>query len=251
MSERTHATKANLAPKERLASGLLGAALIRDGLRRGSLAGALTVAGGAGALMRGTSGAWPVYPKLGVSATPGRTRRGVSVRRSITVQRPIDEVYEAWRRLENLPRFLSHLDSVTELGDVSHWVAKAGPLRFEWTAKIIEDAPPRCIAWRALPGGDVFSEGRVELRPAPANRGTEVRVSLQYAPPGAALFLAAAPLFERISHVQLGQELHRFQQILETGEPTTSERARKPDGRMRERERRPLETRVSTVEAAQ
>ena len=53
-------------------------------------------------------------------------KRGIEIERSVTVNKPRDEVYAFWRDLSNLPRFMRHLESVTELGDGrSHWVAKA------------------------------------------------------------------------------------------------------------------------------
>ena len=40
--------------------------------------------------------------------------RGVHVRESIRLEVPVADVYRFWRRLENLPRFMTHLDRVTE-----------------------------------------------------------------------------------------------------------------------------------------
>ena len=92
--------------------------------------------------------------------------RGVRVRDAVRLEKPLAEVYRFWRRLENLPQFMTHLERVTELGDGrSHWIAK-GPagVRVEWDAEIINEAENKVIGWRSIPGGDVVT-GRIgELR---------------------------------------------------------------------------------------
>ena len=72
---------------------------------------------------------------------------------------PVADVYRFWRRLENLPQFMTHLDRVTEAPDgTSHWVA-AGPagLTVEWDAEIINEVENKVLAWRSLPGSDVVT----------------------------------------------------------------------------------------------
>jgi len=44
---------------------------------------------------------------------------------STTVLRDPQDVYAFWRRLGNLPSFMTHLESVVEDGPRSHWTAKA------------------------------------------------------------------------------------------------------------------------------
>ena len=48
------------------------------------------------------------------------------ISRSVTVNCPREQVYQFWRDLENLPRFMQHLEAVTATGNRrSHWIAKA------------------------------------------------------------------------------------------------------------------------------
>src|SRR4029453_15844100 len=85
---------------------------------------------------------------------------------------PLAEVYGFWRRLQNLPQFMAHLDAVTEGSDgQSHWVA-IGPagLAIEWDAEIINEIENKLIAWRLLPGSDVVTAGPVIFHAAPAGR---------------------------------------------------------------------------------
>ena len=61
----------------------------------------------------------------------------LQVNRSITVMCPREAAYRFWRDLENLPRFMQHLQSVTRAGNgLSHWVVKAPAGQdVEWDAE--------------------------------------------------------------------------------------------------------------------
>src|SRR5690606_7893491 len=102
---------------------------------------------------------------------------GIRVRKSITVARPVEEVYAFWHDFENLPRFMRHLESVEVTGEGrSRWRAKApAGMSVEWEAVTTEDWPNEVIAWRSVDGSTVSNEGRVEVRPAPGGQGTESR----------------------------------------------------------------------------
>lgn len=144
---------------------------------------------------------------------------------AITINRPVEEVYEFWRNFENLPRFMNHLKSVTITAPGrSHWVAK-GPAgsQVEWDAEIIEEKPNELIAWRSLPGAEVENAGSVRFSRATGNRGTVVRVKLQYHPPGGALGSTVAKLFGEAPEKQIPVDLGRIKQLLETGEIARTE----------------------------
>jgi uncharacterized membrane protein len=223
----------NVAPLERWASAVAGAALARYGLapeRRRSAAGlALAFAGGA-LLKRGVTGHCDVYGALGVSSGKGRARRaavapaeGITVDESVTIQKPAEELYRFWRRLENLPRFMEHLREVREIGDGrSRWVARA-PLRrtVAWDAEIVNEIENRLIGWHSVGEADGTSSGSVSFEPAPGGRGTRVRVRLQYDPPGGRLAAALAKLFGEEPSQQIREDLRRLKRIVETGEVPT------------------------------
>ena len=148
-------------------------------------------------------------------------QRGImQAKRSITVRKPVEEVYEFWHNFENLPRFMRHLVSVVETGERrSHWVAKAPAGKtVEWDAETTEDRPNELIAWRSLPGADVYNAGEVRFTPAPGNRGTEVRVTLEYDPPFGKLGSKVAMLFREEPGQQVHDDLRHFKQVMETGE---------------------------------
>ena len=148
-------------------------------------------------------------------------QRGIiQAKRSITIRKPVEEVYEFWHNFENLPRFMRHLESVTVTGDRrSHWVAKAPAGKtVEWDAETTEDRPDELIAWRSLPGADVYNAGEVRFTPAPGNRGTEVRVTLEYDPPFGKLGSKIAMLFREEPGQQIQDDLRHFKQVMEIGE---------------------------------
>jgi uncharacterized membrane protein len=150
---------------------------------------------------------------------------GVQVERVTTVSRPIEDVYQFWKTFENFPRFMRHLESVHITGDRrSRWCA-TGPagMRVEWDAETIRDDENEWIAWRSLEGSDVQNSGSVRFTPAPGARGTEVRVQLEYSPPGGALGRRVAWLFGEEPDQQVHEDLHRFKQLMETGEIPLSE----------------------------
>ncbi|WFE99131.1 SRPBCC family protein [Micromonospora sp. WMMD964] len=159
----------------------------------------------------------------------GRARRArarvIRMEIGVTVNRSPAEAYRFWRDVENLPRFMAHLESV-RADDLrrSHWVAR-GPAgrHVEWDAEIIDDQPNKSITWRSLPGTGVPNAGRVRFVPAPGDRGTEVRVELRYAPPAGSLGRTVAKLFGEEPEQQVRDDLRRFKQVLETGEVVRSE----------------------------
>jgi uncharacterized membrane protein len=144
----------------------------------------------------------------------------VRVERVTTVNKPVHEVYEFWREFQNFPRFMRHLESVEVLGDRrSRWRAKApAGQTVEWEAEMLEDRQDEWIAWRSLPGSQVENSGSVRFSPAPGARGTEVRVQLQYSPPAGRVGRGIAWLFGEEPEQQIHDDLHRFKQLMETGE---------------------------------
>jgi uncharacterized membrane protein len=119
-----------------------GAVLLLVGASRRSTVGACLAVASAPLLYRGITGRWPdvlngAQPDSTKSALSGD--RGVHVRESIRLEVPIADVYRFWRRLENLPQFMTHLDRVSEASDgTSHWVAcEPAGMAVEWDAEIV------------------------------------------------------------------------------------------------------------------
>jgi uncharacterized membrane protein len=203
---------------------VLGKALTSDRNNRSRVAAAAAAVLGvtvldviAGRSLSGAPAETPVHER--------QRERRIRVTKAITVNSTPDEAYRLWRNLENLPRFMAHLESVRVMDDRrSYWKAKA-PLgaTLEWTAEITQDRPHELIAWRSLEGADVTNSGQVRFTPLPADRGVEVRVELSYDPPGGIVGATVAKLFGEEPSVQVDGDLRRFKQVLEVGEVVHSD----------------------------
>lgn len=226
----------NVGQAERWVSAIGGGALALYGITRGSLGGIALALLGATLVQRGMSGHCNVYEAIGFDTSESARRsengnvsvragRGFKVERSVTINRPAEELFRFWRDFENLPRFMNHLESVQVTSEKnSHWVAKApAGTSVEWDAEVYNEKENELIAWRTLEGADVPSAGSVHFEPSAGGRGTIVRVILKYDPPGGALGAAIARLFGENPEQQIAEDLRRFKQLMETGEVATVE----------------------------
>jgi uncharacterized membrane protein len=206
--------------------GVGGAALLLWGFKRRSVAGTLVSSIGLDLLNWSFTGHY-LHEVLGLTALTSKGWRalvphqlGVRVHRSLSVYRPVEEVYRFFRDFKNLARFLRHVNAIREIDDKhSHWYVK-GPagMEVEWDAEIINDQPNELISWRSVGSADVESTGSVRFEQAAGNRGTIVRVSLNYVPPAGALGAIIAKLFGEEPEKQIKDDLRRMKQILEAGE---------------------------------
>jgi uncharacterized membrane protein len=216
----------NISEAERWLSMAAGVGLTAYGVSRRRPSGWALAGLGALLFRRGLTGHCDTYELLGLNTagTGEDTRRalggsaGIVVDESITINRPISELYRFWRNLENLPRFMSHLESVERITDtLSRWRAK-GPAGadVEWNAEIINEVPDKVIGWRSIEGSDVVSAGSVNFDEAAG--GTRLRVRLQYSPPGGRMGAAIAKLMGRDAGTEIRQDLQRFKQMVESSE---------------------------------
>ena len=230
----------NVNQTERWISGLAGGALALYGLTRRTWGGAVLALVGGTLIHRGSTGHCYMYDALGVNTAGTEAGNplvsvpaghGIKVEKSVTVNRPAEEVYRFWRDFQNLPRFMNHLESVSDLGGGrSHWVAKAPAGKtVEWDAEVYNEKENELIAWRSLEGADVDNAGSVRFEPAPEGRGTIVRVTLKYDPPAGKIGSLIAKLWGEEPSQQIEEDLRRFKQVMEAGEIPTTEG--QPSGR--------------------
>lgn len=149
----------------------------------------------------------------------------MKVKKVVTINRSPEDLYNFWHNFENLPRFMRHLEEVRVSTDSrSHWKTKApAGQTVEWDAEITEDQPNKLIGWRSVKDADVPNSGTVSFIPATGNRGTWVRVELEYDPPGGKAGALVAKMFGEDGDKQLYDDLHAFKQVMELGEIVVSE----------------------------
>jgi uncharacterized membrane protein len=222
-----------VADPERLVSAAAGGILVLQGLGRRDLVG-LLIAGVGGALAyRGATGHCSMYQKMGIDTarSDGRETKTtaeqnhVRIVESFLINKSPEELYNYWHNFENLPKIMTHLESVRNLGEKrSHWVAKAPWIvggQVEWDAEVTAEEPNSRIDWRALPEGDIDHRGSITFKPAAGDRGTLVRVVLEFQPPAGQVGRWIAKMFGEEPEQQIRDDLRRFKRVMEIGEVLT------------------------------
>ncbi len=223
--ENWQSTGAAMPGAERAMFGVAGAFLLTAGLRGGSPFQKLAVTAlGAGLTALAVLGRSPVATALKIQQNAdGNTL----VSEAVTIGKGAGELYAIWRKLDNLPQLMKHLERVEVLDErLSRWTVKAAMGysggEVSWEAELTAAEPGQRIAWQSLPSAQIENSGEVLFRAAPGDRGTEVVVRLTYRPPGG----SAGPLVARIAgqepSQQLRDDLMRFKREQELGyHPTT------------------------------
>lgn len=224
-----HRHARNITEGERILSAVTGGILAAAGVRKKAPGGLVLALAGAELLRRGITGHSYLFEMLGIRTAPKGQgwqttsvpyELGLRVDRSITIYKPRAEVFRFWRDLTNLPKFMSHVESVRLTGDNrSHWVVKApAGCTVEWDAVVHNEIENELLAWRTLPGAEVDHAGSVLFKDAPGGRGTKIRVELQYNPPGGAAGAVASKLWGEEPTQQIEEDLLHLKQFLEAGE---------------------------------
>jgi uncharacterized membrane protein len=191
------------------------------GLRKPSAGGmALALLGGS-LLYRGATGYCSINAAFGRHTANQNRSDGLVISRSVTINKPREQVYAYWRKLENLPQFMKHLARVTQLDNKSsHWEAEI-PVNLgtlEWDATITTEIPGERIAWQSVAEATVDNAGEVIFRDAPGDYGTELHATISYRPPVGDVGKAISSLFNSRFEEMIKADLQRFKRMVETGE---------------------------------
>lgn len=152
--------------------------------------------------------------------------------KSVLINRPREELFAAWK-VERFSDFMENVVAVEALGGgTARWTIKA-PLGREvhLVNSITESVEGQSISWQSEPESEIANSGEVRFVDAPAGRGTYVTLILAYDPPAGKVGRLGAKLFQRAPEVQARRDLHRFKQLMETGEVTSNA---SPSGRSSE-----------------
>lgn len=218
----------NVGQNERMISVGLGAFLLSSGfnnLTRHPVKGLIRTLVGAGLLYRGISGHCPVYSSLGKTKGVSHTQ-AINIRTGLIVNKRKDEVYAFWRKLENLPLFMKHLATVTEIDSKhSHWEAEipGGIGKIKWNAEIVKEEDGSLIGWQSIANSTINNAGKVTFKEALGGEGTELEVVISYHPPagelGAGLAKSLNPVFEKM----IRQDVMNFKEYIETKHNSASQ----------------------------
>lgn len=191
----------NISRTERMIVLLSGAILLYRGLFGKQYKTNAILAGGA-LLARGVSGYCPVYDTLHLNHA--RPVDEVRVRTQLALNKTPAEVYTRWRMLEQIPQFMTHVESV-EVLDAKHseWKIKmpGGLPSLTYIAEITKDDPNEQLSWSSLPGSSIENAGTVKFKPM-GEWGTEIQVEITYRAPagfiGASVGKLLNPFFARM-----------------------------------------------------
>lgn len=217
----------NVDNNERILSAAVGAFLLSSGvgnLFSSPLSGLVKTALGGYLLYRGASGHCPVYSSMGKTKNVSHTS-AINIRTSLVVNKPKDEVYAFWRKLENLPLFMKHLASVTEIDSKhSHWeaVIPGNIGKIKWNAEIVKEEPGYLIGWQSIPNSMINNAGKVMFHDAMGGQGTELEVVISYHPPAGELGSGAAKLLNPVFEKLIRQDVMNFKEYIETKHNSTA-----------------------------
>lgn len=133
---------------------------------RGFAIGAAAGAGGSAAVLLATN-------------MLGANKRVIRLEKSLQIGRPLEEVFQAWVALEQLPTMTDLIREVRRDGDRSHWKAQVDGRSLEWDAEIEQFLVNQAIGWKSLNGPK--HTGRITF--SPLGDDTLLQVTMNYAPP--------------------------------------------------------------------
>ena len=224
----------------RWGSILGGSALLAYGfLRRNRITDLLYMGAGAALAYRGISRSRLVDRSFKRLALHTGTTDSVEIAASLTIERPVDEIYSFWQDLDNLPIVLRHVDTVERMDErTSRWTVRLPTgVHLSWRAEIVDERQNELIAWQSVQGSDIYNEGFVSFRPVFDGEATELHVRILYRPPAGKVGARIASFLQSVQDLYLREDLRSFKQLMEAGEmPTTrgqpSARSHRHNGRM-------------------
>jgi uncharacterized membrane protein len=203
------------APATRLLAGAAGTAFAGYGAFRRDASGAVLAAAGLGLIARAATNL-EARRLTGI----GARRRAVDVQKTITIDAPVEVVFEFWTAYENFPRFMSRVLDVRpgKRDGQSHW-SVAGPagMPVHFDAEVSALVPNQAFGWRTLDGAPVAHAGLVHFEPVGDDQ-TRIHVRMSYNPPGGWLGHGVAAAFGVDPKSSLDADLVRIKTLLETGQ---------------------------------
>lgn len=165
-------------------------------------------------LFRGISGYCPAYDAINRSGV--LKGNNVTISTSLKVDKPVGEVYQAWRQLENLPLFMKHLHSVAVIDQYkSEWKARipGGLGTVSWQAEILMDEPNRLLSWHSMTGSTIENAGKVRF--VDNGTTTTIQVTISYHAPLGKAGEAAAGLLTPMFENMLQTDVEGFKEYIE------------------------------------
>ena len=203
-----------MSDPERLVSALAGSYALYRATRRKNAVPEIFI--GSYLLFRGITGYCSVYNAIG-KTKPDNRSRNVNIQVSLKVDKPREEVYDFWRKLENLPLFMEHLTMVNSIDEkTSVWEARipGGMGNLRWRSEIVKERPLELLGWQSLSGSEVENAGKVEFRDA-EDGGTELHVVITYHAPLGIAGEGVARMMNPFFHKVVENDIRNFKNYIE------------------------------------
>jgi uncharacterized membrane protein len=143
-----------------------------------------------------------------------------TIEASVTIQRPVQEVFNFYRDFKNLPRFLGDVMVIEPTGPAtSRWTIQ-GPMgiRLHWTVKVTGERANELIRYETVTTPGRRTSWEIYFVSRPETGDTEVREVMKV--PLGRLGLAALALIGKPPAKEISANLHRLKQVMETGTVT-------------------------------
>jgi uncharacterized membrane protein len=136
---------------------------------------------------------------------------------TVTIRRPVEEVFAFYRDFRNLPRFLGDVVAVEPIDAVrSRWTI-VGPfgIRAHWTTSVTEERPNALIRYEVASTG---SSWEIHFAPGASPGSTDVREVMRT--PFGKVGRAALALIGKFPAREVSANLRRLKELMETGRVT-------------------------------
>jgi len=211
--ERFGVLKTNWSPTTRLVVTAAGGAFALYGAKRGGVVGSVIGSLGLGVATR-------ALMNVETSALVGLSseQKVIEIRKTISVNAPVDLVFNYWSHPENFSDFMTHVHDVRKIGDGLYRWTVGGPAGFlvQWDAVITDLDFNKLLAWKSLPGAMVAQQGVTRFSVNP-DGSTRVDVKMSYTPPAGVLGHKISELFGTDPKHEMDDDLMRMKSFIETG----------------------------------
>jgi uncharacterized membrane protein len=127
----------------------------------------------------------------------------------VEVAVPIEQIWQLWADLEQMPRWMKWIDSVQilpENPELSRWKLAASGLEFSWQSKILKQIPQQIIEWESVNG----LPNRGAIRFYDRKGSSVVKLSVAFGIPGVVAKLMDNLFLGRLVESTLQADLERF-----------------------------------------
>ena len=143
-----------------------------------------------------------------------------TIQETVTIHRPVEDVFQFFNDFTNLPRFLGDVMAVQQIGPTTFRWTIQGPLgvRVNTTIKVTEVRTNKLISYETVGLARLKSYWEVHFASGPEPGETEVREVMRI--PFGRLGCAALRLIGKLPAEEVASNLHRLKELMETGKVT-------------------------------